>query len=233
MIKVIRDPSIKASATKQKALTEALIELSYEHYLDLQYALRHKRRELLLFCQHPPTITRGTQAHCENLLVNLQQLQKQGVSYLRVGRGGDHTAHELGQCVIYPHIDLRKRNLRIRDFSTTIVEITRQALEQVWDIISHTNGHGPGLYRSSDGAKIASIGLQCKGYFTSYGIALNVFNSLETFSYIHPCGFSSLAVCSVRDCNKDVYKLPQFISLWTSKFQNWLYENSIGLATSS
>ncbi len=202
--------------------------LSYEKYIRLQAGLRNKRRELLLFCQHPPTLTAGIQALPENLLLSKQELTQKKISHLKVDRGGDYTAHEPGQCVIYPHIDLRKRGLLIRTFLQTITAITIQGLKNIWNLETIYEPNRPGLYRSSDQAKIASIGLLFKGFFTSFGLALNVSNSLSTFLHIHPCGHKNLPICSVQSSGKDPRKLELFINFWENSFQNYLASEAKG-----
>ena len=196
--------------------------LSYERYIRLQSSLRKRRRELLLFCHHPPTLTAGIQARPENLLISKEELKEKGIVHLRAARGGDYTAHEPGQCVIYPHIDLRRRGLTIQDFLKALTEITIQALKDVWQIETLGNKNEPGLYRITDQAKIAAMGVFFKSFFTSFGLAVNVANTLSTFSYIHPCGQPGLSICSVKNSGKDTRKIGKFIDVWQSSFENWL-----------
>ena len=205
--------------------TESL--LAYERYIKLQSSLRFRRRELLLFCQHPPTLTAGLQAQAESLLLALEELHKRNILHIKVGRGGDYTAHEPGQLLIYPHIDLRKRKLRIHDYVEALLKISIQTLEEIWDIQAFKDNQRPGLYckqkqRKGEQTKIASIGIMCKAFFSSFGLALNVSNSLSTFAYINPCGYKSLELASVGSCGADVEKLNSFIDLWQKKFINWL-----------
>ncbi len=196
--------------------------LGYDRYLRIQTKLRKNRRELLLFCQHPPTLTAGIQSTMDSLLTSQQNLAAQAISHFKTRRGGNYTAHEPGQCVIYPHIDLRKRGMKIHAFLDAIIRITSGALLQTWDIDTSSHPGQPGLYCKSDGAKIASIGLMCKAFFTSFGLAVNVSNSLQTFSHIHACGQKGLEITSVQNRGGDVKRQLQFVSLWQQEFTNWL-----------
>ena len=194
--------------------------LEYERYLRLEARLRSRRRELLLFCQHPPTLTAGLQAQKESLLLSLRELNRHGLSHFNIGRGGDYTAHEPGQLLIYPHIDLRKRKIKIHDYLELLLGISSRALEKIWDLHVTRDPERPGLYyrQGKEVRKIASIGIMCKAFFTSFGLALNVSNSLSSFSYIKPCGYESLKLCSVQNCGGDAERLGSFISFWQEEF---------------
>ncbi len=191
--------------------------LSYDRYVHLQERLREHRREAIIICEHEATITAGVQARPENLLANETGLSRRGVSLVRIRRGGDFTAHERGQCVIYPHIDLRKRELKIQPFFHGLLESARRAIEVVWDIPVHVREEAPGLY-TDDGAKLLSIGIMFKAFFTSYGIALNVSNDLATFRWIHPCGEPGLRVTSVAERGGEPARREMFLQQWFREF---------------
>ena len=203
---------INQHATKQAILLE------YTRYVELQDRLRKRRRELLLFCQHPPTLTAGIQSKPENLLFSPQELSKQGIAHIHVRRGGDYTAHEPGQCVIYPHIDLRRRKIFVHDYLQILLETTVKAMEQVWQIHCKQNIQRPGLYCLNNGAKIAAIACLLKGFFTSFGLAINISNSMEAFKMIHACGFQNQAISSVESLGRDLSKLNDFINVWQDGF---------------
>ena len=56
----------------------------------------------LLFVEHPPVYTLGKSGHIENLLINEQKLEEEGIEYFKINRGGDITYHGPGQLVGYP-----------------------------------------------------------------------------------------------------------------------------------
>src|ERR1700733_5081307 len=55
----------------------------------------------LIFCEHPHVITLGKSGVESNLLINQEQLNRRGISYYRINRGGDITYHGPGQLVVY------------------------------------------------------------------------------------------------------------------------------------
>lgn len=195
--------------------------LDYERYVRFQTKLRERRRELLLFCQHPPVLTAGVQSQEESLRTSATQREQAGVGIVAIGRGGDFTAHEPGQCVIYPHVDLRARDLKMGAVFADWLELTAAALRAVWDIEATNRTDAPGLYTPA-GAKLVSIGLMFKGFFTSFGLAVNVANDLATFAHIHPCGQADLAMTSVAELGGDPERAPEFVRSWTALFADWL-----------
>ena len=60
----------------------------------------------LLFCEHPHVYTIGKSGSENNLLVNKNSLEKQGVQLYKIDRGGDITYHGPGQIVGYPIFNL-------------------------------------------------------------------------------------------------------------------------------
>ena len=190
---------------------------SYERYLRIQERLRDRRRELILFCEHPPTLTTGVQGRPESLLTDAPALAARGIGHFRIGRGGDYTAHEPGQCVIYVHIDLKRRGLQVTAFARGLLDVTARCIREVWGIETIARPDAPGLYLT-DGKKMVSIGLSFKSFFTSHGLALNVSNDLSAFRLIRPCGDSALQMTSVALCGGDPALLERFIVRWTALF---------------
>ena len=196
--------------------------LQYERYLKFQARLRERRRECVLFCGHPPTLTAGVQARAENLRASPAALGLAGVHLVNVGRGGDYTAHEPGQCVIYPHVDLRARHWGVSDFFQALLQTTARVLHAVWKIEVESREAAPGLYLRDGGAKIASIGVMFKSFFTSHGIAINISNEGSTFGLIHPCGFPDQRIISIAQLGGEPAELPRFIEAWYDEFSTTL-----------
>ncbi len=185
--------------------------IEYERYLGFQAGLRARRRECLVFCEHPATITAGIQSRPESLISSAGDLDRSGVALLSVARAGDHTAHEPGQCVIYPHVDLRARGLGVAQYFHNLLECVSGAMLDVWSIESTARADAPGLYLPGSGAKLASIGILFKSFFTSFGVAVNVANDLSTFTLIHPCGYAGQQIASVAGEAADPVLLPAFL----------------------
>ena len=79
------------------------------------------------------------------------------------------------------------------DYFQGLLECTSAAVERVWGLRAENRKDAPGLYLSENGAKLASIGIMFKSFFTSHGVAINVSNDLSTFTHIHPCGYEGSA----------------------------------------
>ncbi len=202
--------------------------ISYRAYVRLQESLRRERRELLIFCGHPQTLTAGVKSREESLLISPDQLRDNGVAHVRIGRGGDYTAHEPGQCVIYPHIDLRTREIPVSHFFDQLLKITRESIEQTWGLKLKNNADAPGLYTipvppESESKKLASIGIMFKGFFSSFGVAVNVSNSLKTFEYINPCGDANLRMTTIEKLGGDPGLVTDFKDAWIERLRNHLH----------
>lgn len=139
----------------------------------------------------------GIQTRPESVRIPHATLNEYGIELMPVRRGGDVTAHEPGQLIIYPHFDLRRRRLRIADFAKGLLDVTAAVIHDRTGILLQPNPQAPGLY-AGDGSKVVSAGLGISRGFSSSGIAINWNNSLDTFAYIHPCGHAGLRMQSLK-----------------------------------
>lgn len=194
---------------------------SYSRYNRLQRYLRRRRKELILICSHPPTLTAGIQGRSESLLTAPEDLERLGIAHFNLRRGGDYTAHEPGQCVIYPHVDLKKREMQITEFVRGLLDVTVRTIHSVWGLTTETAEYAPGIF-SAGGEKIASIGMMAHRRFTSHGLALNVDNDLELFRHILPCGYRDLKMTSIKKEGGNPDLLPDFIEEWSHVFRREL-----------
>ena len=201
--------------------------LDYKRYVDFQKKLRKNRFEQILFCQHPETITAGSQYKKESLTVSNEDLKNKNIEHVIIERGGDYTAHEPGQCVVYFHIDIKKRNLKLGDLISDILNITCSTINEIWEINSFVKlEKDAGVYvnlnnnlnlensiinkdellKNGENYKLVSLGLYLKSLFSSYGIAINIDNDLKTFSNIIPCGNSNNKMISILEIFKNKIK---------------------------
>ncbi|MCB1172750.1 MAG: lipoyl(octanoyl) transferase LipB [Leptospiraceae bacterium] len=184
--------------------------MQYSRYLRFLERSRARRRESILFCQHEPVITSGLQSQAQNLLQAVDSLARQGIEFHQIRRGGDHTAHEPGQLLIYVHLDFKKRGLQLGPFFDSLLQIAAQSIVQTWDLTLQTRPGAPGLY-DTDGRKVLSIGLDVRRGFSGHGLALNIDNNLGTFRHIHPCGYADLQVASIGQLGGDPLLRAQWI----------------------
>lgn len=182
-------------------------ETLYRQTIDLKLANRnlppdqqHLTPNYLVFCEHPPTYTLGTSGKYEHLLINQQQLEKQGVSFYKVDRGGDITCHVPGQVVVYPILDLHHFMTDISRFMRTCEEVIIKTLQQ-YNITANRLADATGVWiepeNPNKARKICAMGIRCSRWVTMHGWALNVNNSLHYFDQIVPCGIKDKKVTSM------------------------------------
>lgn len=175
-------------------------KISYDDAVKLQEEERHrvsagKSQGTIFFLEHtPPVITLGRQGTVSSLLKTAEYLSSMGIEVKNSTRGGDITAHEPGQLVVYFVIPVKSKSAG--KFSTEIIEKIISFLEKDYGINSGYDKKNPGIW--VNGAKICSIGFDLTGGVSMHGIALNVCNSLETFQYIVPCGISGCTMTTME-----------------------------------
>ncbi|MCS7204471.1 MAG: lipoyl(octanoyl) transferase LipB [Leptospiraceae bacterium] len=179
--------------------------IPYDSYLRLSHYFRKKRKENLMFCDHYPVITAGMQFQPKSLKVSEEWLKLHQIDFFHVKRGGDVTAHELGQIIIYPHIDLRKRKILLQNFIDMIVSITKQTVKEIFQIELEYKKDMPGFY--FDDQKVISMGLEIRAGFSSSGLAINYKNDLKTFRFIHPCGYENLKMTTIEQILENQKKI--------------------------
>jgi lipoyl(octanoyl) transferase len=194
--------------------------LPYNQYISFQEKARKKRLESIFFLEHPSTITAGTSFQEKNLLFSTEELNQKGVELYYTKRGGDFTAHEPGQLVIYPHIDLKKRNISVIDFIGFFRLSIGESLQEIWDLSVIDKKESPGLYLSKEPTKkIVSFGIYFKSFFTSFGASINIENSLETFQTINPCGGKYENIVSIKKLGLDTKKKEDLVLLLSKKLK--------------
>ena len=146
-------------------------------------------------CEHPPVFTQGLSGKPEHLLRDI------GIPVVQIDRGGQITYHGPGQVVIYLLLDLRRRNLKVRE----LVQLIEQAVIDLlasYDIKAARKESAPGVYVAN--AKVAALGLRIKNGCSYHGVSLNVDMDLTPFAAINPCGYAGLRVTQLRDlCGED------------------------------
>ena len=128
------------------------------------------------------------------------RLPTNDIPVVLVDRGGKITYHGLGQVVIYLLIDLKRRNLNVRQLVDAL-EASIIALLGAYQIKAYAKKDAPGVYVSIDGIdkKIASLGLRLKNNCCYHGLSLNVDMDLTPFKAIDPCGYVGLQVTQTKD----------------------------------
>jgi len=144
--------------------------------------------------EHAPIYTMGLAGRSQHLK------RATAIRLLKVDRGGQITYHGPGQLIAYLMLDLRRRDIGVRDLVRRIERGVIEFLASV-GVQAHGRTDAPGVYVSNDGgeAKIAALGLKIRNGCTYHGVALNVDMDLTPFHDIDPCGFPNLAVTQLAD----------------------------------
>ena len=143
--------------------------------------------------EHPPVYTLGLAGQREHIL------DPGAVAVVQSDRGGQVTYHGPGQVIAYLLLDLKRRNLKVRELVRLIEDALIATLRGL-DVAGRRRAGMPGVYVES-GAKIAALGLKVKNGCSYHGASLNVDMDLAPFGGINPCGYERLAVAQMKDFN--------------------------------
>ena len=132
------------------------------------------------------------------------RLPQNKIPVVLVDRGGKITYHGVGQVIIYVLLDLKRRNLNVRQL-VSMLEASIIELLANHGVIASAKSAAPGVY--VEGRKIASLGLRVKNNCCYHGLSLNVEMDLAPFDAIDPCGYVGLEVTQTKDCG--IRKAPQ------------------------
>jgi lipoate-protein ligase B len=172
----------------------------YAQALELQYQLHEKtaKEEIpgaIIFTEHHPVVTLGKNSATEHLLSSPEQLARQGVDLVPTERGGQVTAHEPGQLVIYPILHLGQMKMSARSYVQWLESSVIDVLSEI-GLPSSVDPQYPGVWIGDK--KICALGVRIKQRVSMHGLALNVRNDLKLFSQIVPCGIQGKSVVSVH-----------------------------------
>jgi lipoate-protein ligase B len=185
--------------------TVEIFHLGLQSYGDTLELMRKKHeliskypteKECILLVQHPNVVTVGNRPSVVSDVVSTQQqLQNFNVEYFEVERGGSATVHEPGQIVMYPLLRCSPKLLSVKTLVWSLEEGMIRVCE-FFGVTAERNEINPGIWVQNN--KIGALGLRVKDRVSFHGCALNVCNSLETFSHIVPCGLRNKGVTSIQ-----------------------------------
>lgn len=171
----------------------------YREVLQVQHVLCQKRRDdeipnTVLIVEHTAVITLGARQSHNRLLVSEEDLMQRKIDLVNIRRGGGATAHNPGQLVFYPILDLEQLQLGISEYIRELEAIGTELLGQLAvDAVSRKGL--PGLWVGN--RKVASIGVRVSKAITCHGMAINIYNDLAIFDFIVPCGLDNVEMTSV------------------------------------
>jgi lipoate-protein ligase B len=149
----------------------------------------------VLVVEHPPVITLGARQSANKLLVGAEELSRRQVDVVQIRRGGGATAHNPGQLVFYPILQLQGLRLDVSEYVRMLEAIGIELLAGLGVESQRRQGY-PGLWVGPK--KIASIGVRVSRFVTYHGMAINIRNDLSIFDAMVPCGLDGVEMTSVE-----------------------------------
>lgn len=168
--------------------------VDYQPTLDAMRRLTEERGpdtpDEIWLLQHPRVFTQGQAGKAEHVLA------PGDIPVIKVERGGQVTYHGPGQLVAYLMLDLRRKNLGVRELVTAMEQSLVDVLA-LHGVDAAPRADAPGVYVGAD--KIASLGLRVRRGCSFHGLALNLDMDLEPFRRINPCGYAGLRMTQLSE----------------------------------
>lgn len=141
--------------------------------------------------EHESVYTLGQAGKPEHIL------NSGGIPIVHSNRGGQVTYHGPGQVVAYCLVDLRRRNLFVKEYVAMLEQVVIELLHKYGISEAQLKPGAPGVYvplgeKNGPLAKIAALGIKVRNGRAYHGIALNVDMDLTPFRGINPCGYEGL-----------------------------------------
>lgn len=161
----------------------------------LELVRENPKWSIFILCNHPNcfTLGRGLQRAQEFNLLEFDPGLKDRLPFplYEIKRGGGLTFHHPGQWVLYPIINLNKKNLDVYKIMKTCLSLTQRILQEKFQIndLSHEEKL-LGLWHNKN-RKVASIGLAVSHFVTYHGISVNIVPNpamAEALKMVNPCG---------------------------------------------
>jgi lipoyl(octanoyl) transferase len=216
----LKDMASRATISRMsaKVLVVRCGTVPYDEALVAQRWLEDARQEgavpdVLLLLEHPPVYTRGRRSGAEELPMDPEWYEMQGIEVRDTDRGGRVNYHGPGQLVVYPIVSLRPYEDDVHEYVRRLERLaiasladhgveaqTIAGLTGVW-----TAGSAPAPRRAeaapgigpAAARKIGSIGVHVSRGVTTHGLAINVNNDLQPFEWVVPCGIEGCQVTSL------------------------------------
>ncbi|MFZ2313722.1 MAG: lipoyl(octanoyl) transferase LipB [Methylobacter sp.] len=144
----------------------------------------------LWIVEHFPVYTLGLNGKREHLL------NTGSIPVINSDRGGQVTYHAPGQLIIYTLLDMKRKNLGVRQLVTLLEQAMIDTLA-LYNIAAIARADAPGVYVNDK--KIGSIGIRIKNNCSYHGLSLNNHMDLSPFDHINTCGYSGLEVTQLAD----------------------------------
>lgn len=171
-------------------------------------------KNILILTEHQPVYTIGIRTK-DYSIDDEAYLRSMGAEFYRTNRGGLITFHGHGQLVAYPILHLKHFTPSIRWYvchlEKTIIDLCKQ-----YGLSAKTT---PDTGVWLDDRKICAMGVHCKRYITSHGLALNCDVDLKWFDHIVPCGLIGKTVTSLTNELNRTITVDDATSIFLSSFK--------------
>lgn len=157
---------------------------------DAVRAVQAGGEELVLFGEHPPTLSLGRRSP-ELAPDEIRAQAARGLVVVRSDRGGATTVFAPGQAIVYPIVRLRRG---VVDHVERLAAAARAVAAEL-GVDARFDRHHPGLWVGP--RKLASIGLRVERRVTSQGLAFNVAVDLGLFAGLEICATPQLVTTSL------------------------------------
>jgi len=178
-------------------MTIKLQQLGVQDYLPCWQAMQNftglrnaSTQDEIWILEHSPVFTQGLNGQPEHVL------QVSDIPLVKSDRGGQITYHAPGQLIVYTLIDIKRRQLGVRDLVTILEQAMIDTLAQ-YGLSAQARADAPGVYINDE--KIGSLGLRIKKGCSYHGLSLNNKMDMQPFFYINPCGYQGMQVTQLAD----------------------------------
>ncbi len=171
-----------------------LLEKRVEEIID-----KKRGKELIWFLEHPSVFTAGS-SYKENEILD------KSIKIIKTSRGGKITWHGRGQLICYFVIDLSKRKKDIRKFVNIIENSIIKTLKD-YSIKTLSDRKNIGIWYKKNNKifKVAAIGIRVKRWVAYHGFSINIFNDMDSYDKIIPCGIKDREVINLVKIKKQNY----------------------------
>ncbi|MCH2673884.1 MAG: lipoyl(octanoyl) transferase LipB [Dehalococcoidia bacterium] len=200
---------------------------------------KKEQNEHILFLEHDNVVTFGSQEKISEIEIERLNLSYDDILFVKSSRGGQITAHNPGQIICYPIINIKNYFSGILEYVEFLERVIIETLSK-YKLFAHTVKKRRGIWINGDpnekydedvnpkGQKIAAIGLKIIKNISMHGFALNINNDMSIFKKITPCGMPNLEISSLSNITGKKYNLED-ISLEIIDTMNRLLNSKIKL----
>lgn len=209
---------------KNKIIVRNLGLISWEKISKSMYNFTINRTNLtkdeLWLVQHPKIFTVNKFNDINKNFSNMYN-----IPIAESNRGGKITYHAPGQQIVYILMNLKRREINIRQLINIIQQSVIKTLDY-FNINAKTYCKYPGVYVNKK--KICSLGLKIIKGCSLHGFALNINMDMKPFKIIHPCGCKDLKMTQISDFYNNI-DVNQVNSILISKFNSLLENHNLTL----